>query len=106
MNTAIRMRQYQQQAVLSSSPEQLVLKMYDLAIASCNRGDRSKLRAVLVELLGSLNMDDGGEIATGLRDLYEYCLVESANGDLSTVRDLLDGLRDAWRNGVMTLKAA
>lgn len=106
MYSSVRMRQYQQQAVLSCSPEQLILKLYDLGVGACNRDDRSKLRAVLAELMSSLDLEQGGEIATQLQALYEYCLIESANGDLSTVRDILQGLREAWRDGVMTLKAA
>jgi flagellar secretion chaperone FliS len=106
MYTSLRMRQYQHQAVLTCSPEQLVLKLYDLGIGACNRNDRPKLRAVLAELMGSLNMEDGGELAERLFAIYEYCLVESAKEDLTTVQDLLSGLRDAWRDGVMALKAA
>lgn len=99
------MRQYQHQAVLTSSPEQLIHKLYDLGIAACRQDDRSKLRAVLAELMSSLDPDQG-EIATRLQAIYEYCLIESANGDLSTIHDLLSGLREAWRDGVMTLEAA
>ena len=106
MYGSLQMRQYQQQSVLTSSPEQLVLKIYDLGIAACRRDDRSKVRAVLAELMSSLNFEEGGEVASQLQGLYEYCLIESANGDLETVRTLLEGLREAWREGVMTRKAA
>ncbi|SRR5690554_1542790 len=105
MYNSVRMRQYQQQAVLSSSPEQLIHKLYDLGIVACNQDDRSKLRAVLAELMSSLDLEQG-EIAVRLQAIYEYCLIESANGDLSTIHDILTGLREAWRDGVMTLKAA
>ncbi len=105
MYSSVRMRQYQQQAVLSCSPEQLILKLYDLGITACRQEDRSKLRSVLTELMSSLDLSQG-EIATRLQALYEYCLIESANGDLSVVQDLLQGLREAWRDGVVTLKAA
>lgn len=92
-----RMRQYQQQAVTSSSPQQLVVKLYDIGIAACHSGDRKRLRGVLVELIGSLNFETGGDISMRLHALYEYCLNESAAGDLSVVCDLLTNLRDAWR---------
>src|SRR5690625_6927553 len=52
MYGSLQMRQYQQQSVLTSSPEQLILKIYDLGIAACRRNDRSKVRAVLAELMG------------------------------------------------------
>lgn len=91
------MRQYQRQAVSSSSPQQLVVKLYDMAISACHTGDRSRLRAVLVELIGGLNFEEGGEIANRLHALYEYCLGESGSGDLTVVCDLLVSLRDVWK---------
>jgi flagellar secretion chaperone FliS len=100
------MRQYQHQAVMTCTPEQLILKLYDLGVTACNRGDKHKLRGVLTELMGALNLEDGGDVAQRLLAVYEFCLVESGNEDLSTVHDLLVGLRDAWRDGVMALKAA
>lgn len=106
MDAANRMRQYQQQAIASSSPAQLVLKLYDLGIQCCRRGDRSKLRAVLAELIGSLNFEEGGDIADRLYSLYEYCLNESVGGDLEIVVEVLNGLRDAWKEGVVSRQAA
>ena len=106
MNSLLRMRQYQQQAVRSASPEQLILKLYDHCIASCRRNDRTKVRAVLVELISSLDFEQGGDIAHGLSSLYEYCLAESATGDLNAVEEVLCGLREAWKQGVMARKAA
>lgn len=106
MYAAHRMRQYQQQAIASSSPEQLILKLYDLGIQCCLQGDRSKLRAVLAELVGSLNFENGGDIAERLYSLYEYCIGQSVDGDLEVIRDVLSGLRDAWKQGVVARKAA
>lgn len=106
MNSLLRMRQYQQQAVRSASPELLILKLYDHGVASCRRNDRAMVRAVLVELASSLDFEQGGEIAERLSAIYEYCLAESATGDLGTVEELLDGLREAWKQGVMARKAA
>lgn len=100
------MKQYQEQAVLSASPEQLVAKLYDLGIAACHREDRPKLRAVLVELMSGLNLEQGGDIAVRLQDVYEYCLRESAAGPLDVVSEILTGLRDAWREGVLERQAA
>ncbi len=100
------MRQYQQQAVASASPEQLIAKLYDLGIGACHRQDRSKLRAVLKELIASLNFEKGGEIAQGLYNIYEFCLRESVTGDLEIVIELLSELRDVWNQAVLGRKAA
>ncbi len=88
---------YQQQSVTSSSPHQLVVKLYDIGISACHAGDRQRLRAALVELMSSLNFEDGGEIAGRLHALYEFCLNESATGDLEVVCDLLTNLRNVWK---------
>ncbi len=106
MNSLLRMRQYQQQAVRSASPEQLILKLYDHGITSCRRNDHTKVRAVLVELVSSLDFEKGGDIAQRLSDLYSYCLAESATGDLTATEEVLCGLREVWKQGVMARKAA
>ncbi len=106
MSATYHLQQYQRQAILSSSPEQLVLKLYDFGVQACLRGDRAKLRMVLVELISSLNFEQGGELASRLYTLYEYCLTESAAGDLAVVGEIMSGLREAWRDGVMTRQAA
>ncbi len=106
MYTTQHIRQYQQQALASATPEVLIAKLYDLGIASCHRKDRAKLRAVLVELISSLDFERGGEIAERLHMIYEYCMHQSATGDLDTVCTLLSGLRDAWREGVLHRKVA
>lgn len=106
MYTARCMRQYHQQAVAAATPEQLVLKLYDLALASVHRNDRAKLRAVLVELVGSLNLEGGGELAARLHALYTYCIEQSAQGDLAPLGALLEPLRDAWRQGVVEQRPA
>lgn len=106
MYASHRMKQYHQQAITSASPNELVLKLYELGVSACHTDDRAKLRGVLVELMSSLNHDADEELAGQLHALYEYCLNESAMGDLDTVGEILGGLRDAWRQGVMTRKAA
>jgi|SRR5690554_1480528 flagellar protein FliS len=106
MSNGFLVRQYQQQAIMSSTPEMLVAKMYDLAISACHRDDRSKLRKVLAELISSLNFEKGGEIAGRLYNLYEYCMEQSVSGDLKPIVDILTGLRDAWNQGVLCRKAA
>ena len=106
MHPSLRMRQYERQAIATSTPEQLVAKLYDLGVAACYRADRPKVRAVLVELAGSLDREAGGDVAAGLHALYAFCLRESAGGDLDVVADVLGGLREASHEGVLAARAA
>lgn len=99
-------QRYQEQAIQTASPEQLILKLYDLGIASCRNGDRAKLRSVLVELMSSLNFEVGGELANRLYAIYEFCLNESAMGDLEPIQEMLVGLREAWKEGVLERQPA
>ena len=94
-------KNYQRQSIKGASPEKLVAKLYDVAISACHRGDRTKVRSALVELLSSLDAQEGGELADRLQAVYEFCLNESATGELDVVCELLDELRDAWRQSVL-----
>ena len=100
------LRLYQQQAVLSASPAELIDKLYGIGVTAAQQGDAPRTRRVLVELTGSLDAERGGEVAEGLRDLYDYALRATTEGDLGTVSELLSGLRDAWRRGVLAPGAA
>ncbi len=93
-----RTNEYQRQEILSASPLQLVIKLYDIAIASCFQNDRVRLRKALVELIASLNMDEGGEFSGRLFRLYEFCMDESVSGDLDEVRSILTELRETWNS--------
>ena len=92
--------QYQRQDVLSASPAQLVAKLYDLGILSCVNNDRSKLRKILIELISSLNFEEGGDIAIRLSQIYEYCMRESVAGDLNQIASMLSDLRDTWKESM------
>jgi flagellar protein FliS len=95
------MREYQRQDIYSSTPLQLVVKLYDMAISACYRGDRKNLRDVLTELMAGLNLDEGGDIAGRLFRLYEYCMDSSVSGDLVAIRNVLTELREAWKQVAM-----
>lgn len=99
-------QQYQQQAVQTSSPEKLIEKLYKEGISACYQGDREHLRNVLVELRSSLDLQNGGELAERLQAIYDFCLEESATGDLDIIRELLDELRDGWQEGVLEQQPA
>jgi flagellar secretion chaperone FliS len=105
MSSRQRFSTYQTQAVLSSSPEQLIIKLYDLGISACHRDDCYKLRAVLRELISALDLEKGGEIAGRLYALYAFCMDHSTTGDLAPIVEILEGLRETWRS-VMTVNRA
>lgn len=88
-------QQYRDQQILSASPTQLLLMVYDQAIVACETRDAHRAGRALTELIGSLNFD-AGEIATSLFRLYEYCLWEIHRGGFAPALDVLRGLKRAW----------
>ena len=109
-------RAYLESAVLSATPQQLVVMLYDGAIRYLHQGaaaardgrrelSRERVRqaqAVIDELNRSLDLRQG-EIALRLRSIYTFCtrhLIESTAGSdpdgFETVANLLSGLRDSW----------
>ncbi len=111
-------RFYEENTVNTASPVKLVVLLYDgairflkLAERAFAEGDRAlarmhigKAEKIVLELLGSLNFEDGGEIAENLFALYRFVLRECArmNGEnyeevLPGVIRILSGLRDAWK---------
>jgi flagellar protein FliS len=115
---AARSAAYTESSVLTASPEQLVVMLYDGAIrfvrqAAAGLGDgrrdvaRERLRraeAIIDELNDSLDMSQG-ELPERLRSIYLFCrrhLRESLLADdpqgFETVAGLLAELRESWAN--------
>ena len=88
-------KQYVEDQLAGLSPVQLLIRVYDVAIVSCARGDRQRLRQALVELIASLNFEYR-EISLGSFRLYNYCLRQTQMGRFDEVKTILTGLRDAW----------
>lgn len=107
---------YQQQSILTATPERLVVMLYDGALrflfqaaVAMRDGNRSlsdeKLRrgeAIVDHLLETLDMS-AGEIASNLEGIYVFCKrllaearVERAADKIDKVRELLGELRESW----------
>ena len=108
---------YRQQSVLSANPGQLVVMLYDgclrylhQAAHAMRAGQRMQTRdrlgraeAIVAELLATLDLDEGGVIASRLQGIYVFCqrqLLEAAiHGDparIDKVAELLGELRESW----------
>jgi flagellin-specific chaperone FliS len=80
----------------SLSPQQVLLQLYDFAIAGCLARDARRASAALVELIAALDFRYE-EIAGGFYRLYEYALREVKAQRFDQALSVLSGLRDAWR---------
>src|SRR4051812_36062130 len=116
MNPHARPQAYRDSAVLTASPEQLVVMLYDGAVrflrqaeVAMNEGaflhsfeKLTRGEAIIDELLATLNMDTG-EMAERLQAIYVFCkktLIEArlqrSGEKIGHVVALLVSLRDAW----------
>jgi flagellar protein FliS len=111
------MSQYQNNQVLTASPEQILIMLYDgairfvrqakQAIDEGKQGEKAnaigKAVAIITEFSNTLDYEVGGEIAIELNRLYDFMVTElsyvNANGDadrLMPVENILLELREAW----------
>jgi len=116
-NTSLAYR-YEEVAVNTANPLQLVVMLYDAAILSLqkarNHMDRKDIEgrskalnhciSIISELQSCLNLKEGGEIASSLDRLYDYMKrrifkanVEQNVQPLEEIEGLLENLSSAWR---------
>ena len=88
-------KSYLEDQLAGLSPVELILRVYDVAIVSCKRGDSRRLSRALVELIGALDFDHR-EVAVGLFRMYNYCLTNAKKKRFDLVEPLLVELRDTW----------
>ncbi len=117
MNQTSGHHAYQASAIETASPEQLTLMCYDGALrfirrarVAAERDDLGRLsesvgraQAVINELNVTLNMEDGGEIARNLREIYLFvnrhlsvCAMRKDVDGFDRAISMIGGLRDAW----------
>lgn len=118
VNTAHALNAYTQTKVqTTSNPLDLIVMLYDGAIDFLDKASAAinmketqvkiryidKTMAIIDELLHSLNIEAGGDVALNLQDLYVYMMKELLLANLKNdgdkvrqVASLLKELRTAW----------
>jgi flagellar protein FliS len=113
--------QYQENQVMSASPEQILLMLYDGAVRFCrqaisgieeenldkiHRGIRNSM-AIIAEFSNSLDHAIGGKIADDLEALYDFMIRELLQANLhkdieklKVVEKLLLDLRSTWAEAI------
>ncbi|OAM88599.1 flagellar export chaperone FliS [Termitidicoccus mucosus] len=129
--TAGLARIYQKQSILTASPGQLVLMLYDGALRfmaqareafSLPREDLRRIehinsallrsQAILEELRSNLDLERGGEFAANLSRLYDYYIRRLHEANLRKeetpvieIEKFVRDLRDAWAEMLRTVSA-
>jgi flagellar protein FliS len=115
--TASQTAAYRQQSILTATPGQLVVMLYDgclrflhqaaFAMREGNVGESNvrlqRAEAIIDELRVTLDMDKGGVVASRLQGIYVFCskhLLEARRNrepeNIEKVSELLAELREAW----------
>ena len=116
MNPYARPNAYRENSILTASPEQLVVMLYDGAGRFLRQAEGSMIdgswlqaseklsraEAIIDELLATLDMD-AGEVADRLQSIYVFCKmrliearIERDAVRVDQVARLLGELREAW----------
>lgn len=84
--------------ILDASPQKLLIKVYDFAIAQCNNKNIEKTNRALAELINALKYEgeEVTNISNGLRRLYEYCQDQVRKQNFDIVLRILTELRATW----------
>lgn len=114
-------QQYQQNSILTASPEQILIMLYDGAIRftrqamigiedgrpSVKAEGVSRAMAIITEFSNTLDHEIGGEIASNLDGLYSFMIRELTQATVSddmdklkVVEGLLIDLRQTWVEAV------
>lgn len=110
---------YQTIRIRTASKEQLFLMVYDIAIKFCLAAESAiegdsdiegahenllKAQRAVRELMMSLDVETGGEVASNMMGLYDFMFrtlveanVEKNLDKVQTVRSMLEELRDNWK---------
>jgi len=117
MKSYWQLDRYNQVAVKTADQKELILICYDEAIRSLHQGKECYLKNqfeekarlfiraqdFITELMVSLNLEAGGQIARNLKSIYQYIINSISRADLKKNFKLLDRLiamlselRSAW----------
>lgn len=117
--------QYQHTQVNTSSPERLLLMLYDgainfsrIALEKMEKGDIAgkgtfigKAQAIVAELMNTLDHEVGGDISQGLERLYIYIInefleanINNSPRSLNNALRILTMLRDTWSEAIVIWK--
>lgn len=115
------LKTYKENSILTASPEQILLMLYDGAISFLNRAkihmqekDNEqtnfciiKAERIIAEFMNTLNFDVGGELANNLYSLYNYLYNRLIEANIKKDSEILDevlnhlqNLRTTWDEAI------
>lgn len=86
---------YLSQKIMTASPEQLVLYIYDASISACGRKDRVRAAEAIQELINSLNFSEK-KVAGTFFQMYQHILSLIHKKEFDDAQSLLREIRNTW----------
>ncbi len=87
------------------TPEEVILRLYEIGIEACWHRDSARVGQVLHELIAALNFEYH-EMATAYYNMYEYALRVLDQKKFDEIRDILTELHDAWEQVIPAMDGA
>lgn len=93
-----RLNQYLLKEIMEATPQQLIIKVYDIAIVSSKKKDFMRTNNAIQVLINSLRFDgeEVKNISTGLLRLYLFCQDQTRKKNFDITTRILSELRDTW----------
>ena len=97
-----KLNPYLANQILNSSPEQLLIKIFDFAVVQSEKKDMIKTNSDIQELIGMLRFDDDSykDLAINLIGLYQYCQDQARKQKFEIVTKILTELRESWLQAI------
>lgn len=116
---------YREQAIATATPAQLVLMLYDGVLTAISRaslaqesaapdlqtvhGELTRAQDIVLELRMTLDREQGGEVASRLDSLYDFCFDRLVRANVSKdlsltapVAEVFREIREAWAEACLT----
>jgi flagellar protein FliS len=102
-----KLNTYLANEILNSSPEKLLIKVFDFAIVNCQKKDVIKTNEAIQQLINALRFDNDEmkAISSGLLRLYQFCQDQMRKHNYDLVKEILTQLRETWINIFQQVKA-
>ena len=90
---------YLSQKILTASPEQLILYIYDASISACGRKNHVKAAEAIQELINSLNFKEK-KVAGTFYHMYQHILSLIHKKEFEEAQILLREIRSTWADAM------
>jgi len=90
---------YLVQKVMTASPEQLVLYVFDAAIIACSRNDKGKTIQAMQVLIPALKFDYH-EIASNFYNSYRGIINLVSRGEFDLAKNLIADVKKTWASAM------